>query len=156
MRASKLVDIEDRFTRGFLAGLTAGLAMNIFSLISLTLGWVELTFLDWAGVFIFGRQHAGVPENAVALGGQLFFAAMNGVFFAYLLPALNSRSYFLKGLIFGLLIWLFSYAIAILFRVPFLSRLDLGTVTSNITGALIYGIVLALFLDWLEKRVKAP
>ena len=116
MRASKLVDIEDRFTRGFLAGLTAGLAMNIFSLISLTLGWVEITFLDWAGVFIFGRQPAGVPENAVALGGQLFFAAMNGVFFAYLRLRLTA-SYF-KGTYFRPAD-LVRLAIAILFRVPF-------------------------------------
>ena len=55
------MDIEDRFTRGFLAGLTAGLAMNIFSLISLTLGWVEITFR--LGRCLYLRQAAcRVPE----------------------------------------------------------------------------------------------
>jgi hypothetical protein len=154
MRVSKLVDIEDRFTRGFLAGLAAGMAMNIFSFISMALGWVKIAFLDWAGVLIFGKLPAGVLENAVSLGGQLFFAAMSGVLFAYLLPVLTSRNYFLKGLIFGLLIWLLSYTASILFRVPFLTRFDPGTVTSNITGALIYGLVLGFVLKWLEERAK--
>ena len=118
----------------------------------MALGWVKVPLLGRR--LIFGKLPAGVLENAVSLGGQLFFAAMSGVLFAYLLPVLTSRNYFLKGLIFGLLIWLLSYTASILFRVPFLTRFDPGTVTSNITGALIYGLVLGFVLKWLEERAK--
>lgn len=148
------MSIADRFTRGFLAGLASGIVMNIFSFISFTLNWVEVRFLDWAGVFIFGRQPGGAVEIAVSLAGQLFFTALLGVLFAYLIPLTTSKSYIFKGLVYGLAVWFANYAIVILFKVPTLTRFGLGTVTSNITGALIYGLALAWSLKWLDGRIR--
>ncbi|MEW6660777.1 MAG: hypothetical protein ACOY9Y_07750 [Bacillota bacterium] len=148
------MNIRDRFTRGFLAGLAAGIVMNIFSFISFALNWVEIRFLDWAGVLIFGRQPVGALEIAVSLAGQLFFTSLLGVFFAYLISMTTSRGYILKGLVYGLAVWFASYAISILFRVPTLVRFRLDTVTSNIVGALLFGLVLAVALKWLDEQVK--
>ena len=148
------MDIRDRFTRGFLAGFIAAVVMNIFSFFSISLNWVEIAFLDWAGVFIFGRQPAGAMEISVSLGGQLFFAAIAGSIFAYLLPLTTSRNYIFKGLVYGLIVWFVSYAVSIMFRVPELIRFNLDTVTSNAVGSLIYGLVLSITLKWLNDRAK--
>lgn len=146
--------MRDRFTRGFIAGLAAGIVMNIFSFLSFALNWVEVRFLDWAGMFIFGRQPEGVVEVTLSLTGQLFFTALLGVIFAYLVSITSSKNYIFKGLTFGLAVWFSTYAIAILFRVPTLTRFGVDTVTSNIVGALLYGLVLALMQKWLEERIK--
>lgn len=148
------MNLEDRFTRGFLAGLAGGIAMNAFSAASTALDWVEVTFADWAGVFIFGRQPQGIAESTVALAGQLFFAAIVGVVFAYLVYVTTSRNYMFKGLIYGLGVWFLTYAAAILFRVPSLVQFGMDTVSSNLVGSLIYGLVLAWVLKHLDNTVN--
>lgn len=149
------MDIRDRFTRGFIGGLLAAIVMNIFSFISTALNWVEVPFVDWAGVFIFGRQPEGVAEIAVSLMGQLFFAALAGTLFVYFISLITSRNYIFKGLIYGLIVWFVSYAVTIMFRVPELVRFNLDTVISNAVGSMIYGLILALTIKWLDNRLES-
>ena len=149
------MNIDDRFTRGFLAGLASGVVTNIFSFISFALNWVKVRYLDWAGVFIFGREPGGAVEVAISLAGQLFFSALLGVIFAYLIPLTTSKSHIFKGLVYGLAVWFASYAIAILYKVPPLTHIGIDTVTSNIVAALIFGFVLAWSLKWLDQQVRA-
>jgi len=145
--------MADRFTRGFAAGAFAGVLADLLSL--LTYNLLRITnwrFLDFAGLLIFGRRPAGAAEIIISVMGQVFFSAAMGVLFALLLPFVTSRYYWLKGWFFGVLIWFSVYTVVHLFQIPQLRELDLGTVSSNLLKASLFGLVLAWSLARLAKK----
>ncbi len=146
------MNLNDRFTRGFLAGVLGGIVMSIFDFISFALGIVELLYLDWAAVLIYGYRANTILETVVAQAGQLFFSGIMGIIFAYLITVVGSANYLFKGCIYGLAIFFGSYAVTLLFKVTQLIPIRVDTVLSNIVTALIYGLVLAQSLHWLEKK----
>jgi uncharacterized membrane protein YagU involved in acid resistance len=148
--------LNDRVTRGFIAGVAGGVAMSVLDLISYLLGIVEILFLDWAATLIYGCRYATVAEAVVAQAGQLFFSGLAGIIFAALIPSMTRRNLYFKGIIWGLAIWFGAYAITALFKVSPLFPVRVDTVLSNITGALIYGLVLAGVMKFLENRRKQP
>lgn len=45
--------IMDRFSRGLIAGIIGGIAMNLWSAIAVNiLNWQIIRFIDWAGIII--------------------------------------------------------------------------------------------------------
>jgi Na+-transporting NADH:ubiquinone oxidoreductase subunit NqrB len=64
----------------------------------------------------------------------------------------GSVNYLFKGCIYGLAIFFGSYAITLLYKVSPLIPVRVDTVLSNIVTSLIYGVVLAQSLHWLEKK----
>jgi hypothetical protein len=150
--------MNDRFTNGLIAGLLAGVAMSILDLIShFVLGITEILYLDWAAVLIFGYRYATFLEAAISQIGQLFFSAITGILFAFLLTLTSSRYYWLKGWVYGLVVWFGSYAIIKLFQVTPLIPIKPDTVLSDMATASVYGLVLAGALRRLENRkTKKP
>jgi Na+-transporting NADH:ubiquinone oxidoreductase subunit NqrB len=146
------LNLNDRFTRGFLAGVLGGIVMSILDLISFALGIVELLYLDWAAVLTYGYRPNTILETVVAQAGQLFFSGIMGIIFAYLITVVGSVNYLFKGCIYGLAIFFGSYAITLLFKVSPLIPIHVDTVLSNIVTSLVYGVVLAQSLHWLEKK----
>lgn len=147
--------MNDRFVNGFLAGLLGGITMSILNLISFfALGIAELLYLDWASVLIFGYRYATTLEAVIGQIGQLFFSAIMGILFAFLLPFVSSRYYLFKGFVYGLVVWFGAYAITTLFKVTPLIPIKADTVMSNMFTASVYGLVLAETLRRLSNREK--
>ena len=146
--------MKDCFTNGFIAGLLGGIVMSILDLVLFFLGVVEILYLDWASVLIFGYRFATLLEAAIGQLGQLFFSAAVGVLFAYLLSLTSSRYYLFKGWVYGLVVWFGSYSIIQLFKVTPLTPVNPDTVISNIVTASVYGLVLAESLRRLSNRNK--
>jgi hypothetical protein len=148
--------MKDRFTNGFIAGLLGGVVMSIMDLVLYYLGVVQILFLDWASVLIFGYRFATLLEAVIGQLGQLFFSAVAGVLFAFLLPLTSSRYYLFKGWVYGLVVWFGTYSITLLFEVTPLIPIKPDTVISNIVMASVYGFVLAESLKRLSniKEVK--
>ncbi|HHX77196.1 MAG TPA: hypothetical protein GX697_02455 [Firmicutes bacterium] len=147
--------MEDRFTNGFIAGLIGGIGMSILNLLSYYLGIAEVLYSEWGSVLVLGHRHATVTEALIGQASQLFFAAINGVLFAYLIAIISNRYYYFKGWVFGLVVWFGSYVITILYKLTPLTPLKPDTVISNIVTASVYGLVLAWSLLWLTLREKA-
>ncbi|MDI6710949.1 MAG: hypothetical protein QMC81_02650 [Thermoanaerobacterales bacterium] len=146
--------IQDRSTRGFIAGVAGGVAMNIVANISFYINWGELRFLDWAAVIIFGSRTNVFWEAAFAQVAQILFVGLLGIVFAYLIPAVTSRNCLLKGWLFGAAVWFGLYGVILLFKVNRLVGIDLATAASDFVGASVYGLVLACTLRWMDERVK--
>ncbi|MDW7683838.1 MAG: DUF6789 family protein [Bacillota bacterium] len=145
--------MKDRFLNGFIAGFLGGVAMSILNLISYyVLNIAELLYLDWASVLIFGYRFATMLEAVIGQLGQLFFSALLGILFAYLLPLTSSRYYLFKGWVYSLVVWFGAYAVATLFKVTPLMPIKPDTVMSNIVTASVYGLVLAETLHRLAVR----
>lgn len=142
--------MSDRLTRGFIAGILAGIIMNIESYATFAPNLNTLRFVDWAGVIIFGHQPPfSVGELVFAQICQLFITGVSGIIFVYLIPCVTSKNLILKGWIFGVLMWLIIYiADIILLEMEGITELTLPGAISDFVGASIYGLVLA----WLIKR----
>jgi hypothetical protein len=138
--------IQDRLTRGFFAGLAGGIAMNVINLTSFYAGIAELRFLDWAAYTIYGTKPQNFAETVFAQGAQLIFVGILGIIFAYLIPVLTSRNYLLRGWLYGAIIWFSLYGISMLFKIEATTPLRLGTVATDLVGASVFGLVLAVAL----------
>jgi len=148
-----VLDLEDRFERGFIAGVSGGIIMNIWSFISGYIQFTDLRMVDWAGIMFFGHTPPFTPvESVIAFFLQLGFSGFFGVLFAYLIPMLTSKSLHFKGLVFSSAVWFFIYGITTLFRVPGLVPAPAGTVVSNLISALLFGFVTSYVL----KQFYAP
>ncbi len=145
--------MKDRVTAGFLAGVTAGIAMNIINYISYFLDFTNELFLQWAAVMIYGRLSETLPELIFAQFGQLVFSGLVGIVFAYMMLKLTSKNYLLKGWIYAVLLWFALYAITIIFRVPHLQRHGLGEALTTFIAASAYGFLVAEVLRRL-LRIK--
>lgn len=143
----------DRFVGGFSAGVAGGILKILWSTLSSNvLHFAKLSLPDWASVMIFGRPAASMMETIIATIGYLFFVGVLGVIFAYLITAINSSYYLFKGVVFGLCLGVIFYSLPILLKVPHLASTDANTVITNWVGDIIWGLVLAVILRWLDNR----
>lgn len=150
------VRIKDRFTRGLTGGFLAGVLMNILNYLSFyVLNFTEIRYLDWAAVLIYGHKPFNLLETLFAQAGQLFFASIMGVLFAYLLAGATSANHLLKGWVFGLTVWFSTHALTILYRVPELSRIGLDSASSTFISASLYGLALAWYLGNVDRATQA-
>ncbi|KJS14280.1 MAG: hypothetical protein VR67_00600 [Peptococcaceae bacterium BRH_c8a] len=141
----------DRFYRGFVAGVVGGLAMNVWSLFSYyILNFSERRFLDWASMIIYGSLPTSTFQIVYAQIIQLLWVGLLGIIFALLIPAITSRFYLGKGVIYGLMSGFIIYAITTLFRIPNLVIFSTTTVLSNHIGGIIWGLTMAYVLRRLD------
>ncbi len=150
---SKLV-IQDRFTRGFLAGVFAGVIMAVLDYIAFSLDLLDLMFIHWASVMLLGYGFRTFWEGAISQGGHLIFSGILGIIFAYILLGINDDNHLLKGWVFGMFVWFSAHAIIKLFSVEALMPIRISSLVSDAITASIYGLVLAETLRRLEKTPK--
>lgn len=145
--------MQDRFTRGFVAGLIGGTVAAVFSFTSGFMGFTTLRIADWLGIFIFAHTPPfSVGEIAYATLGQLTMAGVLGVGFAFWLPHVSSRNLLFKGWFFSVTVWFALYAISTLFNLQGTAPLPLKTAISNFVSATIFGLVQAYALRALTPQ----
>lgn len=144
--------MKDRFTRGFTAGVLAGIITSVWNLLSYhLLHMSNLRFLDFAAVFIFGNTAMTIWEMLLSLVGTIIFFGFLGSVFIYLITLITSENLIFKSFLFGIAVWFVSYAISILFKLPELEKVTFLTALSNFFGSSIYGICLGFSLKILDK-----
>lgn len=145
--------MEDRFTRGFVAGVIGGIATNAWSLLAGAMGWTTLRTVDLMGLFIYAHlQPFDLAEVIFGLFGHLIVSAVLGVGFVYLLQYLDSLNHLLKGWTYSVTFWFLVYSITALFQFPGTIPLPLKTAFSDFIGATIFGLVLPLALRALATK----
>ncbi len=146
----------DRFFRGLVAGITGGVAMNLWSAFAVNILKLKIIrFIDWAAVILYGDLPRTHIEGFYAMLIQLLWVGLLGIFFAYLIRFSTSRGYLIKGAYYGIITGLVIYAVPTLLQVPYLSKHSLSTVLSNHVGGLIWGLIMAQTLRWLDKKVPS-
>lgn len=150
--------MEDRFTRGFLAGVGGGIVMNAWSFFAGSMNMTTHRMVDWAALAIYGHaQPFDFGEIIFAFMAQLFFTGVLGIAFAYLVPLITSRNILFKGWVFSAMTWFLIYGVAMLFKVDGAFPVPLKTPVADFVGATIYGLVLPLALEALtETNAASP
>jgi len=143
----------DRFNRGFLAGIIAGIPMNIWDLASYhLLKFSNLRYLDWGSIMLFGRLPENTVQITLGLVSQLMWVGLLGIIFSYLVPLITSRKHVFKGAVYGYLIGFVIYSIPVVFGTKYLSTSSTGTTITQLIGGLIWGITLAEALRKLDEK----
>jgi uncharacterized membrane protein YagU involved in acid resistance len=149
------VDLKDRLTRGLLAGILAGLVTFPWGLASkYILKTADILYMDFAAIHIYGKRPENLAEMAFAQLAVFGLFGVCGILFVYLIPYITSMNLKLKGLLWGAIIWFSTYSITILFKVPGLEYISLLNSISNLIGALIWGLALAIALEYLDTKAK--
>lgn len=146
--------MKDRFTRGFLSGIIAGIPTFIFAHIAISLKWTTLRWANFAAIFIFGRQSINLMEEVVSTVAVFFVCGMLGVIFAYIIPQISSANYLLKSWVFSIAFWFFAFALTVLFKVPGLIIIPGKTAIINFLMATIWGLSLGYCLKWFDSQLK--
>ena len=146
--------LKDRYTRGFIAGLLSGLvalALNLFSYY--ILHFATLLWGDFVAGIVFRRKVESSWEYIFAMVLGVLFTAVLGIMFSLIIPQIKSKYLWFKGLIFGAALWFIFYTITIMFRIPTLTVIPPKTALSNLISASIWGILLGVFLNFLDYRL---
>jgi hypothetical protein len=147
--------INDRLTRGFVAGAGAEIIRLLIGLAIINLGLrIQLKYLDFASVMIFGHKPQGVGEAIFGEVAVIGWTGILGIAFAYLIPHISSLNYRFKGALYGAAIWFAVYAVTILYKVSELSNIDITTALFNEVLGMVWGILLVEALKWLDGKVE--
>ncbi len=145
----------DRFLRGLIAGIVGGIAMNLWTVIAVSVfNWQILRFIDWAAIILYGSLPNSHTEGLFALVMQILWSGTLGIIFAFLIPYVTSSKLLIKGAVFGLIVGFITYAIPTILQMPVLKEHSLITVVSNHIGGAIWGLTMAQTLRWLDSASK--
>lgn len=145
--------MKDRFMDGFVAGVTGAMATAVFNRLAVDfLNFGRIRYVDFAAIIMFGRSANGFWETSFAQIVQLAFSGVMGATFTYIIGAISKRYYWFKSILFGGAVWFVSYAIATLFKVPGLDRVDPVSAFQNMISSVLFGVVAAWVLVRLEKH----
>lgn len=146
--------LKDRYTRGFVAGLLAGIISLGFNLFSYYIHFSTLVWGDFIAGFVFRRKTANSWEYILAMGLGVIFTAVLGTMFSLIIPQIKSKYLWFKGLIYSDVLWFAIYSITIMFRIPSLTVIPSKTALSSLISASIWGILLGVFLNFLDRKTE--
>lgn len=137
--------INDRMTRGIIAGASGALVQNVYMLLAKSLDLTDIMYVDVARHFIFTQPYDGFLAVFVALLAHFTIDSFWGVVFAFLIEHTSSRFYMLKGFAFGTSIWFFIrvFGTKIFGVVPGSPPL---TALVFFVGAVLFGLTIAIVL----------
>lgn len=145
--------INDKFTRGWVAGTLGGLIGGILGFLSYTLGISQMHFTDWSAVLIFGRaQPFSLAEQVYALIVTAGSTGVIGILFAFLIPVINKENLYFKGWIIFLIPWWILYLVTALAKVEGVINLSLMTALSDGIVTSITGLLSVYFYRSLEPK----
>ena len=98
--------IDDKFTRGWVAGTLGGLVGGILSFLLYNIGITKMRFSDWSAILIFGRpQPFSLADQIYSLIIAAGSTGITGIIFAFLIPVISEKNIYFKGWIIFLIPW---------------------------------------------------
>lgn len=147
--------LDDRATRGMIAGFVAGIITKSYDLTAFYLGISTLRWMDFSGLMMYGKIPVYLSHQIFATLGTLFFHSLLGIMFVILIQRLlTSKNLLLKGWFFSVALWFIIFAVFHLFKVQELNVVPLKTTISSFVGASIWGLTLAKIVLWLDNKIK--
>lgn len=140
--------IKDTIANAALAGTIATVAQESFSWLIYWLGIAKSTPAHYAARLLTGNPNIPANKLWIGLAGHLITGLIFGLAFVYLMRRLGKDYYILKGITFGGLLWIVTYAI-----IPNLTRQNLGlnsdtmTVLIDLITYFIWGIIASLLIN---------
>lgn len=144
--------LRDRFYRGFICGVIAGMPSFLYNTAAYFLNFATLRWLDFSAILIYGERAKNLFETLFAVASVFFFLGILGIVFCYLLPTISSSHYLFKSWAYGVTLWFMFFGMTTLFKIPTLYFVPLKTAFSNFIASSIWGISLGMALKWFDKN----
>jgi hypothetical protein len=140
----------DRTFRGLVAGMIAGIAMNIWNLTDYYfVHFTNLRLTDWVAVLAGGEKSKYFSETVINLVVQIIWDGFLGVIFAHLLTKITSQGVIIKSVLYATLLWFIFRTFAVIFRLtPLVAGQTFPGRLSNLLGTVLWGLI----LGWALKR----
>jgi hypothetical protein len=147
--------INDKFTRGWVAGACGGLLGGLFGFLPHWAGLSTLSLTDWSAILVFGR----IPPFSFAdqLYALLILAGTTGcigILFAFLLDLIDEKNIYFKGWILFLIPWEVLYLVTALAKTDGTLNLSVMTTFSDGISSSIIGLVSVYTYRLLEPKRK--
>lgn len=143
----------DRTLRGLVAGIIAGVVMNIWNLTDFYLFHISnLRLLEWVAVLTSGKKSQSSFQATTDFLVQIIWDGFLGIIFALLLTKITSKGVIIKSIVYSSLCWFFFRSIATLFRLePLITGQTFPERFSNLMGAVLWGLVLGVLLKRFDR-----
>lgn len=136
--------MEDRFTRGFVAGAVIGLVITLLNMLVAAVGIHIIRWVDWMGVILYDHSAPFTwGETFLSLIAMTSFNGALGIAFFYMIPIISSKNLIFKGWLWAVSIWFALDAITSLFKIDGLTHLTVMDALSDYASASLFGIFLA-------------
>ncbi len=146
--------IEDRVTRAFLAGTAGAVAQDIYVYIAKLAGLTDRTYLDYARIMIMFKNHDGVLATIVSIIGHMITDMLFAVLFVYFIKVTSAKYMYLKGIIYGGVIWFILIGLGTLFRLPVFTTAPPSAALALFVGAVMYGAIVVFTLKLLRSETE--
>lgn len=143
---------NDRSVAGAISGSVAALIQEIYGSLVKYVGISDKDFGDFAGVMIMSKNYQGIFAHIVQWIAHIGIGMLFGIIFAQIFKYTSSKYWWLKGLIYGLILWVLLTSIGTLYKMPVWIVTEPKTVLSILAGSLIYSFITAYILKILDKR----
>lgn len=145
--------MNERFTNGIIGGAIAGILKNIPNAIFHNwLKLIELSFWDYSAAAAFFRHPRNIGEQLYVFIYEIFFCVLLGIIYVYLKEKIQTEHYLIRGAVYGILIWFLVHTVILAYQIQQLIKTDLATSLVNSLCSLVYGVLLAWILHYLEEK----
>jgi hypothetical protein len=145
--------INDRFTRGWVAGTCGGILGGILSFLPYSIGISTMRVSDWSAILIFGRtQPFSLVDQIYAVSVLAWSTGCLGIIFAYLLPLLTEENMYFKGWIIFLIPWWIIYLLTALAKTEGTLNLSVMTTFSDGISTSIIGLTSVYFYQLFDPK----
>lgn len=143
-----LKSIEDKFLRGLIAGLIAGIIKDFPDLFLVDLFKIKhIAFWDYTGVMVFNKIPQSFFEHFLGFVVQVAFSLGLGIIYSVIvIPKFPTSHYLVRGAIYGGACWFALISIIKLYNVNSLLTHDLFTPMATLLFSSCYGLLLG-FID---------
>jgi hypothetical protein len=144
--------MKDRLVAGSLDGVIGAFIQELYAIILKTLEFSDRTFGDLAFILVSQKYQEEVLLVKIIANAAigLFFGAV----FAYILMLTTSRYYLLKGIFYGVVLWLILSGFGVVFDLPKFKDTPPDIALVTLIGSIIYGVVTAYTLKLLDTKTK--
>lgn len=145
--------MQDRITRGTLAGLLAGLWIVLVNLSSYHLfHFAKARWTDMLSQLVFGRPVKTPLDFAFGLFCFFIFVGTMGAVYARLiLPKPGTGSYYFRAVGWGLFVWVFTLSLGTAYRIPQMWVIAPETGLTNIVSLVGWGLLLAFIMERWDR-----
>lgn len=150
--------MSDKFIKGVIAGGIAGLIKDTFDFLFHHYQLFVITdhsFWDYANIIASGRHPQGLFEQLYALFFEVIFSMLLGIIYVLIIPYLKTKYNFIRGAIYGGIVWFGIRAWVTAFQIHPLQHETGVTIFVNSILSILFGIVLESIIQIFEKKEAA-
>ena len=140
---------RDKIMNGIIAGLAGGTVQTVYAIIMKALHFTNREFIDYGEILVMGKDFPGTA-TIVGVVAHLVNAAAWGALFSIILTLGRPRYFVIKGIGLGIFVWLFSLAIATMFKLPMFHLVPPGVAYILLAGAILWGAVMSFTYKKLQ------